>query len=210
MCEKGDARYHSLQCIHREYPDCGCDGIVRYFQPLAADNPDVLIVYSKWERVKKIYKGREVTQVMPVSHKESLTQVVIKLSTELEKLAAHLFVAAWQQNQFSELLKKVPKSCVVLNMDFAENYSCVSQHEVQSAYWGHNQVTIHPTCAYYQCQEDGCDKTVTEHIIFVSDGKIHDAAAVMKFVELTNASSAEEGIDHPERNPVERRLCSTI
>ena len=71
-------------------------------------------------------------------------------------------------------------------MDFAENYSCVAQQEVQSAHWSHNQVTIHPTVAYYRCQEEGCEDIVMEHLIFVSDDKTHDAAAVHKFVMLAN------------------------
>ena len=125
---------------------------------------------------------------MPVSHRSSMTHIVVKLAEELEKLAGHLFVASWQQQQFSLMLKNVKKSWVILNIDFAENYSCKSQTEVQSAHWGHNQVTIHPTCAYYQCQEGNCENTVTEHIIFVSDDKTHDPAAVMKFIEVTNTN----------------------
>ncbi|WAR17869.1 hypothetical protein MAR_032463 [Mya arenaria] len=187
LCEKDEgSAFHKLQCIQRQCLHCGCDGIVRYYQPLAEQNCMATVVYSKWERVKKQYKGKEVTQIMPVSHTGSVTEVVLNLSEELKTFAEHLFVAAWQQKQFLMLQKNVPKSWAILNMDFAENYTCVAQREVQSAHWSHNQVTVHPTVAYYRCQEEGCEDIVTEHLIFVSDDKVHDAAAVQEFVKLAN------------------------
>lgn len=39
---------------------------------------------------------------------------------------------------------------MALNLDFSENYVCVSQMEIQSAHWGHNQISIHPVAAYYK------------------------------------------------------------
>ena len=189
--EEEGAGYHQLQCIQRRCNSCGCDNIMRFFKPLAEEGAIDMVAYSKWERVKKMYKGKEVTQIMPVPRRESLTELIVNLSKELENFAEHLFVAAWQQNQFTWIQKNVPKSWVVLNMDFAENYSCVAQQEVQSAHWSHNQVTIHSTVAYYRCQEEGCEEIVTEHLIFVSDDKTHDAAAVQEFVELANGHLKE-------------------
>ncbi|KAH3829470.1 hypothetical protein DPMN_131466 [Dreissena polymorpha] len=57
---------------------------------------------------------------MPVSERESVTDEIVKLSQEFEKLAEHLFVAKWQQTPFSWLQNNVPKGWVALNMDFAE------------------------------------------------------------------------------------------
>lgn len=178
------AAFNKLKCVQRQCGSCGCDNIVRFYQPLAEENSMATVVYSKWERVKKMYKGKEVSQIMPVSHTDSVTEVIVKLSGELQNFAQHLFVAAWQQNQFTWLQKNVPKSWVVLNMDFAENYTCVAQEEVQSAHWSHNQVTIQPTVAYYRCPVGSCESIVTEHLIFVSEDNTHDEAAVHKFVKL--------------------------
>lgn len=63
--------------------------------------------------------------------------MVIELVEELVTAAKHLFQAKWQHRQFSTLLNNLPLGWVVLNMDFAENYVCVSQNEIQSAHWGH-------------------------------------------------------------------------
>ncbi|XP_033730626.1 uncharacterized protein LOC117320042 [Pecten maximus] len=185
MCQK-PGRYHHYDCIRRDCRECGVDAIVSYFQCLAEKCQDEVLQYTKWERVKKQLKGKEVVRVMPVTKKHSCTQVVIELSSELTPLSEHLFVASWQQDQFSKLQKRVPEGCVLLNMDFSENFMCVSQNEVQTAHWGHEQVTIHPTVAYYQCQKEGCEETVIESLIFITDDKQHDAHAVMAFTKLAN------------------------
>lgn len=130
--------------------------------------------------------GKQVTQIMPKTYEKSATEVVLDLAKELDKLAAHLFVAAWQQNQFSQLLKSVPSHWGILNMDFSENYSCVNQNEVQSAHWGHNNITIHPAVSYYRCPNENCNDTIQESLIFVSDDLVHDAHAVATFVAKAN------------------------
>lgn len=191
MCEKtGD--YHDKKCIVRQCNECGVDKIVSYFQPLAEQCISEEVTYTKWERIKKNVKGKEVVRTMEVVKKESFTQVIIELSQDLIHFAEHLFVASWQQRQFTTIRKEVPNDWVVLNMDFAENYSCVSQSEVQAAHWGHEQVTIHPTVAYYKCRDDDCDHVVTEALIFVSNDKIHDAHAGNSFVKLANKHLVEK------------------
>ncbi|PJE77756.1 hypothetical protein CI610_03318 [invertebrate metagenome] len=130
--------------------------------------------------------------MMLVTKKQSCTEVVVELSEELQPLAQHLFVAAWQQDQFSKLRKKISEGYVLLNMDFSENFACISQNEIQSAHWWHEQVTIHPIVALYRCLKAGCDKTVVESLIFISENKQHDAHAVMKFVKIANKHLTEQ------------------
>jgi len=81
--------------------------------------------------------------------------------------------------------KKVPSNWVVFVMDFAENYACAYQDEIQSAYWQYNQVTLHPIVAYYSCET--CTENVfQESIVFISNDRTHDAHAVHHFVETAN------------------------
>lgn len=112
---------------------------------------------------------------MPIVKKLTSTSVVIELKFELEKLPENLFVAKWQHSKFPNLIKNIPENTVILNMDFNENYSCVSQHEVQSAHCGHNQITIHPTVSYYDFRFEICSKIVTDALIFLTDDLTHDA-----------------------------------
>ena len=36
----------------------------------------------------------------------------------------------------------------MVQMDFAEDYKCHSQNEMESAYWNATQVTLHPTVVH--------------------------------------------------------------
>ena len=62
---------------------------------------------------KKARKGKEVTQIMPINYKVSVTAMII---------------ATWQHIQFANLLKEIPQSWVILNKDISENNSCKVQN----------------------------------------------------------------------------------
>lgn len=65
-------------------------------------------------------------------------------------------------------------------MDFAENYSCKSVEEIQSAYWNQTDVTLHPAVAYYKD-----DKGDTQHksYVVVSDEMSYPSSTVHAILE---------------------------
>lgn len=69
-----------------------------------------------------------------------------ELLQEVGFLSEHLFRANWQHQQFEHLrkLSPFPSHLLTMVMNFAENFTCLYQHEVQAAHWHHEQVTIHP------------------------------------------------------------------
>ena len=137
LCSKEEnQKFHRLECINRQCENCSTDLFLAHLQPLLEEHGGESIEYAKWEHVRRLNKhGKNVSRVMMAKHRESLNHMVIETMGELSSLAKHLFNAKWQQNQFSTLIKDIPKDSVVLNLDFAENYSCVSQHEIQTAHW---------------------------------------------------------------------------
>ena len=65
----------------------------------------------------------------------------------------------------------------MVQVDFVENYTCVYQHEVQSAHWRQTQVTIF---------------TVMIYLVIVMDWRDHDKRAVTAFlVRILNKVSEE-------------------
>ena len=73
-------------------------------------------------------------------------------------------------------LKEIlPNNNVLVQMDFAEDYKCQSQDEIQSAYWNTTQVTIHPTIVYYKDDDNLKHKS----FVFVFDETGHNASTVM-------------------------------
>ncbi|XP_041377609.1 uncharacterized protein LOC121389984 [Gigantopelta aegis] len=110
-----------------------------------------------------------------------VTDLMEELKTEVAFLSGHLFRADWQHLQFKQIKDVVPfpADTICMVMDFAENFTCMYQQEVQAAHWHHELVTVHPTVTYYRCPV--CQDTTTESLVFISSDKKHDYHAVQCF-----------------------------
>ncbi|VDI13634.1 Hypothetical predicted protein [Mytilus galloprovincialis] len=65
----------------------------------------------------------------------------------------------------------VPEKWAVMCLDFAENFTCLWQDEVQGAHWSYDQVTLHPIVSYYNCPKENCKNIVEESIMICFDRK---------------------------------------
>lgn len=79
---------------------------------------------------------------MLVAKKGNMGDLLRELKDELVFLSAHLFRAHWQHQQYTAMqkMKPFPRETVLMVMDFAENFACSYQEEVQTAHWFHEQV----------------------------------------------------------------------
>jgi len=132
VCPPSDyaRKLHKLACIDRKCQECGVDAVELYLQPLnvAAENE---VSWQVWGNTTVRGNLRKALPLRSGKLKE-LTQ---KMKSELKILPNHLFQARWQQQKFWEIVKNPPKDSFVCVMDFAENYTCLLQKEVQSAHW---------------------------------------------------------------------------
>ncbi|KAK9873518.1 hypothetical protein WA026_022930 [Henosepilachna vigintioctopunctata] len=89
----------------------------------------------------------------------------------------HSFIANMQKELF--VLKKENLSLgeVVINCNFAENYSFVIQDEVLSFHWTSTQATIHPFIIYYKWE----NKLKYLQYIFISDCLGHNTTSFYVF-----------------------------
>ena len=89
---------------------------------------------------------------MLVTKKGDLKTLIVELKAGVKFLAEHLFRADWQHRQFTVMRNATPfpMATVCMVMDFAENFTCQYQDEVEAAHWHHEQVTVHPTVSYYR------------------------------------------------------------
>ena len=95
-----------------------------------------------------------------------------------------MFRARYQHARFLESKESASEDgMAVMVLDFAENFTCVFQNEVQSAHWHHQQVTIHPTVVYYKCTK--CSKVMTESVVAISDDLTHDYHAMHEVTKQT-------------------------
>lgn len=105
----------------------------------------------------------------------SVEDAVIDIQNKLSDFKIHCFVKSIQEHQF-ELKKKILQPAeLLIQVDFAENYSCTAQDEIQSAHWSTNQVTIF-TCVAWM-------KHTTKCYAIISDDLTHDKCCVWVFLK---------------------------
>ena len=96
----------------------------------------------------------------------------------VNKLKLHDFIARQQSNYLKEKKSSLLHGEYILIMDFSENYSMVTQNEIQAAHFSKVQATIHPIVAYYKTQNENLECLSW---VAISDHLKHDTVAVNKF-----------------------------
>lgn len=67
----------------------------------------------------------------------------------------------------------MPENEIVIHMDFAENYSCKTAAEIQSAYWNASQETLHPMVIYFRREKGSLEH---KSYVAVSDILSHSSS----------------------------------
>ena len=62
-----------------------------------------------------------------------------------------------------------------LQVDFAENYMCTAQDEVQSAHWKQNQITLFTTVMWFR-ENIKCEVIISDHLK-------HDKTPIVVFMD---------------------------
>ncbi|XP_035824226.1 uncharacterized protein LOC118477139 [Aplysia californica] len=127
-------------CIERQCPNCGVNSLI---QSIKGNIEDLTVVrkWSKWEKSEKASKDL-------VFHESPLSEILSLLEKSVHEIAKHLKVAEWQRKQYQSLKFSLPRGHAMCTVDFAENYLCKFQNEVQSAHWSYRQVSVHP-CVFF-------------------------------------------------------------
>lgn len=135
-----DTNFPARKCLDRKCENCGTHLIATKCAPLIEKiGKQHQTTYDEWQQVKHEYQGKTISRTQLITNQCTLEKLVEELVCELTDFSGHLFRALWQQNQFSFIKENMPpKSCVVV-IDFAENYTCSLQDEVQSHHWGSNR-----------------------------------------------------------------------
>ncbi|CAH3185100.1 unnamed protein product [Porites lobata] len=96
------------------------------------ENPTTEIGFNNMKRVKKIQK---------VLKEGTVDDLLEDLEVQLPSFVEHVFVKRQQARIFKEKIEHLTEEEAVVQVDFAENFSCKYQGEVQSAYWSQDQST---------------------------------------------------------------------
>lgn len=188
LCAYQNKQFPAKDCIDRKCKTCGVTKLNEYYKPLLDKASTNEVKINKWKNVQetKMIKNveKKISSVQLVTEYKTLKDTVDDMCAQLILFSSHLFRAKWQQNMFAHIKECTPPKTSIMVLDFAENYACAMQDEVQSHHWALEQVTIHPIVACVNAAETTGPCTNIETDIFISDDRKHDAAAVQVFSEL--------------------------
>lgn len=206
LCPYHDGEFPAKSCTDRTCQNCGTHCLLDWYAPLTDQEGETEVTYDAWRLVQEERLVKKAGHSEPIKVTRKHLRLVTSICTVrelvnqvrgstpgnkvlggLDQVSSHLFRARWQQDQFRQAKQNMPPKCAVLVTDFAENYSCGIQDEVQAYHWSQAQVTIHPTMAYINASlEVSPEPTHTEAVFIITDDPKHDAAAVETFMKVTN------------------------
>jgi CDP-diacylglycerol pyrophosphatase len=98
--------------------------------------------HSQWKRLEIEEKGKKkyVTKILETTLAKQ--KFISIFEQQVDEFISHV------DDQIRTLKDKLPPHNVIVQMDFAENYSCKSLEEIQSAYFNQTSVTLHPVVVY--------------------------------------------------------------
>ena len=89
----------------------------------------------------------------------------------------HCFINRKQTESYQldkEEVQSFDSNTMTLQMDFAENYTCTAQDEVQSAHWKQAHITLHTSVTWFRSD-------IFLHVI-ISDNLKHDKHDVVVYL----------------------------
>ena len=186
------------ECVFRTCPDCGVDKLK---EKLIEQNSEKLHDIRKRFIVKQWCNKREqstdkVRTFMHWRHDRfSYMELICTYVEMVETMSVHSFFASWNFLQYKECKNNLEEGEIIMVHDYAQNYLCKHQHEIQALHWSHAQVTLHPTCVSYRCPVVGCNNLVLHEVVHITSDLKHDAHLVKKFTQETLQVLKKRGVN---------------
>ena len=148
-----------------------------YLEPLFECIADDTVTFKTWKRVEIEEKRMKLKLVEVKLTKEAFIETVRK---EVNEFSGHVNRLRSQFQQLKANKETLQEHHMLVQMDFAENYSCRYVDEPTCAYWKQTAVTLHPVVVYFKRGEK------LEHKSFevVSDELGHTASTVCTFLDV--------------------------
>ena len=166
ICKEGN---HS--CYLNECENCK-DGKKMSQSCLEIVSDDLLqkkINWSTWSNKAEGFLTKEV-------HHSSIQEVIGQLVSKTPQFLWHIHIKDKQSTAYANdkmEAQDINSNTILVQMDFAENYSIKYQDEVQSAHWHQRSITVYTVMLYFR------NETVSW--VIVSDSNQHDKQAVAAF-----------------------------
>lgn len=138
---------------------------IDYVENVMEENNISQVIFSTWQATDRC------TLIKQCLSTQDFIEV---LSSALEKLIPHHFIAKQQSKFIEEKKNNLSAGEVLVQLDFSENYAYVAQNAAQQFHYNNDQCTIFPAVVYYKSEDE------LKHFSYVamSECTTHDAAAV--------------------------------
>ena len=156
------------------------------------------ISFSQWQRVK-CDDGKQRTKI--VVCKLPADDFLQKVTRVVEDFRDHAGRVNTQYVELKKLKDSLPTTSLLLQMDFAENFSCSSgPRNVQSSYWNPQTVTLHPIMVYYRETVGG--ELLRKSFCYMSSVPSHNTTIVVTILKSLLLTELRPLIDHLDINKV--------
>ena len=185
------------KCVQRSCPNCG---VKPYQLQIIEENREKIrklkqVTWQQWGSVNyRAEDGKLKSKMALITYNGSVTKLLTEYFKRLKSIALHQFNKIWQLRNFNLTLRNLQRGQVLFVHDFQMNMILFAQDEPASTHWDHNQLTIHPTVAFYRCPNNECNEMVREDIIHITDDKHHTKHAVNAFVAKSISHLQSKGV----------------
>ena len=145
-------------------------------QQLPADSD---VTYWEWSTVLVAFGNVTKNRVKRIERKASKTDFIDKFVSLMTTFKSHASRVIAQYRAVHALKDSLPPGHVTVQMDFSENWTVSSSDEIQSAYFGKAQITIHPAVVHYLLD----NVLVHKSYVLVTDERSHCAPTVVQFMK---------------------------
>ena len=187
--------FPKIQCILCTCNDCSVN---KFKDKILAANRDKLsdarkrFLVKLWITETERKEGKVQSFLHWKFERCSYLQLINLLQNHITSMAEHSFMASWNYWQYKLARRNIIEGDVIMVHDFAQNYLCTHQNEVQGLHWHHQQVTVMPMVAHYLCTQ--CKCMVTHEMVHISDELKHDAHLVKAFTPQSEQILEDSGI----------------
>lgn len=172
------------------YGQCdNCTGItVPKMLALIGDTPlNLNVSWTEWrktgEKNEKAKKENSKDETAKRFQKKEETGSLSKLLAHIHALSSQFLVHSFNKREQAEVFNSIDRLRAInedyaveglLQIDFAENFVCASQDEIQSAHWNQKQISLFTTGFYYNNN--------FKAKIFVSDNTDHTKFTIVPYL----------------------------
>ncbi|KAK3089949.1 hypothetical protein FSP39_007894 [Pinctada imbricata] len=167
-----------------KYVESHEEGIEEDLEKIRGDK----VQYKQWKRVK-MNDGKERMKIVDIE--KGKDEFKDEMRYQFTEFREHVSRVKAQYSAVRKMKDQLPTNHVLVQMDFAENYSCQNLDEIQSAYWNTTMVTLHPTIVYHR-QPDGT--LVHSSYVFVSFESKYKVKASWHYFEAGHGKGPCDGI----------------